>query len=144
MMILSANWICFSASFTAPSVMSMSSRFRQFFASTTVMQPSYRIFSVIHWFSLKVFAIGTGSAMPLVSMRTMSSLLPTAIFFWIWEMASTRSPRTWQHMQPLSMRITCSAISNFCCWLIRSLSIAISPNSFSITAIFFSFCSVKM
>jgi len=54
------------------------------------------------------------------------------------EKAPRISPRTEQHMQPLSMTMTCSAAESLV--LIRSSSIGTAPNSFSMTAIFLSHC----
>ena len=76
--------------------------------------------------------------MPVVSMRTPSRGLPASIAAKIEEKAPRMSPRTEQHMQPLSITMTCSAAD--CCVETRSASMGTAPNSFSITAIFLSRC----
>ena len=52
----------------------------------------------------------------------------------------TRSPRTVQHRHPLFISTICSSLS----FTRMSLSMPVSPNSFSITAIFSPCCSVRM
>mmetsp|Transcript_54312 Transcript_54312/g.151201 ORF Transcript_54312/g.151201 Transcript_54312/m.151201 type:complete len:238 (-) Transcript_54312:87-800(-) len=84
-----------------------------------------------------VRTIGTGSAIPVVSMSTASSGLPCSIRFRMESKAPRRSPRTVQHMQPFSMTTTCSAKSIAASFK-SSLSIGTAPNSFSMTANFFS------
>src|SRR6266851_5769908 len=76
----------------------------------------------------KLCATGPGSAMPVVSMITRSNLsLP-------------ESPRSVQHTQPLFISMICSPAS-----LRRiSLSTPASPNSFSITAMRWPCCSLRI
>ena len=52
----------------------------------------------------------------------------------------TRSPRTVQQMHPLFISTICSSLS----FTRMSLSMPVSPNSFSITAILSPCCSVRM
>mmetsp|Transcript_15316 Transcript_15316/g.45957 ORF Transcript_15316/g.45957 Transcript_15316/m.45957 type:complete len:309 (-) Transcript_15316:392-1318(-) len=141
--ILSAKATCWYASFTFPSSTSSSRRARMCFASTTVTTPSRRSSSVRSLDVMKVLAIGTGSAMPVVSIRIASSRLPWRFTFMSCLRPLSRSPRTVQHMQPLSMTTTSSARANLSIFR-RSSSIGTSPNSFSMTATLLSRCSCRM
>mmetsp|Transcript_79029 Transcript_79029/g.226562 ORF Transcript_79029/g.226562 Transcript_79029/m.226562 type:complete len:267 (+) Transcript_79029:332-1132(+) len=105
--------------------------------STKVIVPSSLKYLAMSGVVRSVLTIGTGSAMPVVSMMTPSSGLPVSICFRMASKAPKRSPRTVQHMQPFSMTITCSAMPS-AELASSSLSMGTAPNSFSITANFFS------
>lgn len=79
----------------------------------------------------KVATTGRGSAIPVVSTRTASmSYFPETQPCNICENAFARSPRTAQHMHPLSRDITCSSrtFSSAKLFLVNSSSIDISLN----------------
>ena len=83
--------------------------------------------------------MGAGSASPVVSRSTASksfrrSLSPMSAF--------TRSPRTVQHAQPLSIEMSSSADEMFSAT--SAWSMLTAPNSFSITQIFLPCCSFRM
>mmetsp|Transcript_36133 Transcript_36133/g.67289 ORF Transcript_36133/g.67289 Transcript_36133/m.67289 type:complete len:200 (-) Transcript_36133:277-876(-) len=140
---LSQNATCWYASFTRPSSTSSSRRLHTFLASATVMTPSSRSLELISSEVMNVRTIGTGSAMPVVSITIWSRCLPFSTSFRISLKPSMRSPRIVQHMQPLSMTTTFSAKAILSFFKSRS-SMDTSPNSFSMTAIFFSLCSCRM
>src|SRR6266705_696602 len=89
----------------------------------------------------KLCATGPGSAMPVVSMITRSNLsLPESRLSLSSPRMRMRSPRTVQHTQPLFISMICSPAS-----LRRiSLSTPASPNSFSITAMRWPCCSLRI
>mmetsp|Transcript_38493 Transcript_38493/g.102012 ORF Transcript_38493/g.102012 Transcript_38493/m.102012 type:complete len:200 (-) Transcript_38493:524-1123(-) len=140
---LSQNATCWYASLTLPSSTLSSKRAVMCFASATVMTPSRRMFFVIAGFVMKVRTIGTGSAMPVVSMMIWSILFPFFTSACICSRPCCRSPRTVQHMQPLSITTIFSAMAFFS-FFRRASSMEISPNSFSMMAIFISRCSCRM
>ena len=149
----SANMICWKASSgdssspppppprppSSSSASSSRSRLRRFLASQSVTTPLREQCLAISGVWRRVRTMGTGSAIPVVSISTPSSGLPDSIAAKIDENAPRMSPRTEQHMQPLSMTITCSAA--LCCVETRSASMGTAPNSFSMTAIFLPRCS---
>mmetsp|Transcript_20266 Transcript_20266/g.63509 ORF Transcript_20266/g.63509 Transcript_20266/m.63509 type:complete len:202 (+) Transcript_20266:538-1143(+) len=91
-------------------------------------------------FMKKVCTTGAGSAMPVVSMMTPSSLCPPATFAAMLARVSARSLRMVQQMHPLSSTNNSSAsFVSFCST--NASSMLTSPTSFSITASFLSFCS---
>mmetsp|Transcript_145559 Transcript_145559/g.362996 ORF Transcript_145559/g.362996 Transcript_145559/m.362996 type:complete len:328 (-) Transcript_145559:447-1430(-) len=132
--IRSAKAICSTASFSTPSGFSSRKCCKQCFASTTVMMPSRTIWAWM-WSSAKnVCATGAGSARPVVSMMTPSSLEPEAADrFRMLLRPWMRSPRTVQQMQPLFISMICSEPRSSR-EAISASSMPISPNSFSITA----------
>mmetsp|Transcript_68721 Transcript_68721/g.194699 ORF Transcript_68721/g.194699 Transcript_68721/m.194699 type:complete len:200 (+) Transcript_68721:596-1195(+) len=142
-MILSANATCWYASLTLPSSTWSSSRPRMFFVSAMATTASSRRSCVSSGLDMKVRTMGTGSAIPVVSIM-MASIVPP---FWMSSRIClsplTRSPRMVQHMHPLSMTTIFSAIDILSCFSSAS-SIEISPNSFSMIAIFLSVCSCKI
>mmetsp|Transcript_29802 Transcript_29802/g.84999 ORF Transcript_29802/g.84999 Transcript_29802/m.84999 type:complete len:200 (-) Transcript_29802:495-1094(-) len=142
-MILSAKAICWYASFTLPSSTWSSSLPIRCLASAIATTASKRKSAVNSGLDMKVLTMGTGSAMPVVSMRIWSMVSPFLMSSMICCRPCARSPRIVQHMQPLSMTMTFSAVFNFSC-LSRASSMEISPNSFSMMANFFSLCSCKM
>ncbi len=110
-------------------------------ASTTVTTASSRYWSWIFSSMKNVCATGPGLARPVVSMMTRSKRsLPWRRFFARSPRMRTRSPRTVQHRHPLFISTICSSLS---CTRI-SLSTPVSPNSFSITAIFSPCCSWRI
>mmetsp|Transcript_54464 Transcript_54464/g.122511 ORF Transcript_54464/g.122511 Transcript_54464/m.122511 type:complete len:200 (+) Transcript_54464:148-747(+) len=141
--ILSANATCWYASLTLPSSTLSSRRAGRFLLSAMATTASSRSSSVSCGFVMNVRTMGTGSAMPVVSMMMPSIRLPLRMSARIWVSPFTRSPRIVQHMQPLPMTMTFSAIASLSCFNSAS-SMDISPNSFSITAIFLSCCSWRM
>mmetsp|Transcript_103629 Transcript_103629/g.206019 ORF Transcript_103629/g.206019 Transcript_103629/m.206019 type:complete len:200 (-) Transcript_103629:468-1067(-) len=141
--ILSANATCWYASLTLPSSTSSSSLPRMCFESTIEITASKRSSSVIAGSDMKVRTIGTGSAMPVVSIMMPSIWLPRLISFMISISPLSKSPRIVQHMQPLSITTIFSASDSFSFFSSAS-SMDISPNSFSMIAIFLSFCSCRM
>jgi len=90
---------------------------------------------------LKVKATGAGSAMPVVSIMTASYLSARADRDL---KALTKSPRTVQHTQPLSMEMMSSLAVSLAFDEIRLESMSIAPNSFSMMAILLPWFSVKM
>mmetsp|Transcript_51193 Transcript_51193/g.111549 ORF Transcript_51193/g.111549 Transcript_51193/m.111549 type:complete len:206 (-) Transcript_51193:240-857(-) len=104
-MMRSANAICSMDSFSAPSGFSSSRCCTMCAASTTVMIPSRRYLALMSSSTKKVCATGAGSAMPVVSISTASKSLTLSCMRLS---ASTRSPRTVQHMQPFITSITSS------------------------------------
>ena len=88
---------------------------------------------------LNVNTMGDGSARPVVSMMIAWNSLRRATSI---PNVRTKSPRTEQHTHPLSMVMMSSFAARFSST--KSPSICTSPNSFSITQIFQSFCSFRM
>mmetsp|Transcript_106225 Transcript_106225/g.193352 ORF Transcript_106225/g.193352 Transcript_106225/m.193352 type:complete len:200 (-) Transcript_106225:483-1082(-) len=140
---LSEKATCWKASLTLPSSTLSSKRPGRCLQSATQRTPSSRSSAVSSGFDMKVRMIGTGSAMPVVSIIMASIALPLCIDSSICFKPFSRSPRMVQHMQPLSITRTFSAMDSFCS-LRRASSMDTSPNSFSMIAIFFSRCSCKM
>mmetsp|Transcript_12901 Transcript_12901/g.27195 ORF Transcript_12901/g.27195 Transcript_12901/m.27195 type:complete len:353 (-) Transcript_12901:291-1349(-) len=129
--ILSANKTCSTASFSAPSGFSSSRCWIRCLASTTVRMASSFMLACICSSTKKVCATGAGSAIPVVSMSTPSNLLGRDRSLLRIRM---RSPRTVQQIHPLFIsKISSSALI---VELTSESSMPISPNSFSITAIF--------
>mmetsp|Transcript_9537 Transcript_9537/g.29914 ORF Transcript_9537/g.29914 Transcript_9537/m.29914 type:complete len:230 (-) Transcript_9537:280-969(-) len=141
----SAKATCSTDSFSAPSAFS-SSRWRSMcLASTNVTIPSRRAKAVVRSSTKKVWATGAGSAMPVVSMTMPSSLrLPLSqrsASLWI---TFTRSCRTVQQMQPFIISMSSSSLSILAFLSNSASSMPTSPNSFSMTAIFFPCVAVRM
>mmetsp|Transcript_158822 Transcript_158822/g.296045 ORF Transcript_158822/g.296045 Transcript_158822/m.296045 type:complete len:200 (-) Transcript_158822:71-670(-) len=149
---LSAKPTCCADSFTAPSDRSFVSCWMKCLQSTTVRMPSilqyFRTTSSIP----KVFTMGPGSAMPVVSIKIPSSMAPsmplahlssTAAQMFL--MAITRSSRTLQQRQPLSSTVMDSVVAFLPTpWSISKLSMGTSPNSFSMTAYLLPCCASRM
>mmetsp|Transcript_6773 Transcript_6773/g.17279 ORF Transcript_6773/g.17279 Transcript_6773/m.17279 type:complete len:200 (+) Transcript_6773:143-742(+) len=140
---LSQNATCWYASLTLPSSTLSSRRPRMFLASATVTTPSRRSSFEISGDVMNVRTMGTGSAMPVVSIMMASILAPFLTSSKICLRPESKSPRTVQHMHPLSMTMIFSASASLSC-LSNASSIEISPNSFSMIAIFISRCSWRM
>mmetsp|Transcript_22019 Transcript_22019/g.49678 ORF Transcript_22019/g.49678 Transcript_22019/m.49678 type:complete len:381 (+) Transcript_22019:595-1737(+) len=143
--IRSAKATCSTASFSAPSGFSSSRCCSMCFASISVTIPSRRANSLTASSTKKVCATGAGSAMPVVSITIPSSLsLPDLTRFASLLRTTMRSCRTVQQMQPFII----SMISSSACILVfferRASSMPISPNSFSMTAIFFPCVAVRI
>mmetsp|Transcript_20399 Transcript_20399/g.33156 ORF Transcript_20399/g.33156 Transcript_20399/m.33156 type:complete len:235 (-) Transcript_20399:167-871(-) len=136
----SANATCSTASFSP--CFSSSSRCRIHLQSTTVIIASMRKLLFTLSSAKNVCATGAGSAMPVVSIITPSSDFPFSIIADILWRVLTRSPRTVQQMQPLFISMISSSSLNLL--RISASSTPTAPNSFSITAYFFSFCSRRM
>ena len=110
-------------------------------ASTSVKMESSKYCSAISSSMKKVCATGPGSARPVVSMTTRSkSSRPLRFLAASSCSVSRRSSRIEQQMQPLFIWMMFSCVS----FTKISLSMFSSPNSFSITAIFCPWASVKM
>mmetsp|Transcript_49164 Transcript_49164/g.155620 ORF Transcript_49164/g.155620 Transcript_49164/m.155620 type:complete len:217 (+) Transcript_49164:852-1502(+) len=135
----SAKATCSAASFSTPSGFSSSMRARMCFESQTVMIASRENLAWMSSSTKKVCATGAGSARPVVSRRTRSkeSLRSLSCV-----RARTRSPRTVQQAQPLSIEMTSSAEERFS--LTRASSMLTAPNSFSMTQIRLPCCSRRM
>mmetsp|Transcript_128 Transcript_128/g.332 ORF Transcript_128/g.332 Transcript_128/m.332 type:complete len:330 (-) Transcript_128:396-1385(-) len=135
--ILSAKATCCTASLTVPSGRTSLIWSLRNMESTRQTTPSTRKWVMISgcW---KVFMIGAGSARPVVSNMTMSNF---SSFFLSPCSERTRSPRTVQQAQPLSMLITSSATFMFSAT--RPVSMLIAPNSFSMTQIFLPWSSLS-
>mmetsp|Transcript_22663 Transcript_22663/g.68007 ORF Transcript_22663/g.68007 Transcript_22663/m.68007 type:complete len:234 (-) Transcript_22663:278-979(-) len=137
--ILSENATCCCASFTAPSGFSSSKCAAMCLADARQTTASMAKLSSIHWFDLSVAMMGAGSARPVVSSMTASNC---------WRFSTrepsvrTRSPRMEQQAQPLSIWIRSSLEAMFSETSFSSMFI--SPNSFSITQMRLSRCSVRM
>mmetsp|Transcript_55295 Transcript_55295/g.152248 ORF Transcript_55295/g.152248 Transcript_55295/m.152248 type:complete len:236 (+) Transcript_55295:272-979(+) len=120
----SANATCCTASLTASSGLTSRRCWVTFLASTRVTMQSIRKLSWSVASLLKVWMIGAGSARPVVSSmiawkslrRTMSELR-----------VRTRSPRTVQQTQPLSMETMSSFVARFS--VTRPSSMFTSPGS---------------
>mmetsp|Transcript_702 Transcript_702/g.2064 ORF Transcript_702/g.2064 Transcript_702/m.2064 type:complete len:293 (+) Transcript_702:119-997(+) len=137
--ILSENATCCTASFTAPSGFSSSRCALTCFAEARQTTASMRKLSSIHWFDLSVAMMGAGSASPVVSSMMASNC---ARFSTSDPSVRTRSPRMEQHAQPLSIWIRSSFEAMFSETSFSSM--LISPNSFSMTQMRLSRCSVRM
>ena len=98
-------------------------------ASARHRMESMRKASAISGLMKKVNATGAGSARPVVSMMTWSNFFARSFRV---RRARTRSPRTVQHTQPLSMVMMSSA--SFMFSPTRASSMDTAPNSFSMTA----------
>ena len=83
--------------------------------------------------------MGAGSASPVVSRSTASNSFRRSLRL---TSCLTRSPRTVQHAQPLSIVINSSDALMFS--PTSSMSMFTAPNSFSITTIFLPCCSFRM
>mmetsp|Transcript_15840 Transcript_15840/g.26943 ORF Transcript_15840/g.26943 Transcript_15840/m.26943 type:complete len:278 (+) Transcript_15840:652-1485(+) len=131
----SANATCCTASLTASSGLTSCRWEVTFFASTRHTMQSMRKLSWIVTSLLNVWMMGAGSASPVVS-RTIAwkSLRRLARSLSV----RTRSPRTVQHTQPLSMEMMSSLA--LICSITKPSSMFTSPNSFSMIAIRHSFC----
>mmetsp|Transcript_10050 Transcript_10050/g.15053 ORF Transcript_10050/g.15053 Transcript_10050/m.15053 type:complete len:232 (+) Transcript_10050:345-1040(+) len=138
--ITSANATCSTASFSP--FFSSSRRSMIHLQSTTVIMPSILNVPATSSSAKKVCATGAGSAIPVVSIITPSNFFPFAIIKLIFLSVLIRSPRTVQQIQPLFISMMSSSLSN----LLRMSwsSTPTAPNSFSITAYFFSFCSLRI
>mmetsp|Transcript_48631 Transcript_48631/g.93009 ORF Transcript_48631/g.93009 Transcript_48631/m.93009 type:complete len:239 (-) Transcript_48631:103-819(-) len=134
--ILSANATCSTDSFSTPSGFFSSRWARICFASTTVIIASSTAFCLIFSSMKNVCATGAGSASPVVSINIASNLSLRLSNLCIMRM---RSPRTVQQMHPLFISMISSFVS-----ITRPSSTPISPNSFSMTAIFFPCFAVRM
>mmetsp|Transcript_27458 Transcript_27458/g.64007 ORF Transcript_27458/g.64007 Transcript_27458/m.64007 type:complete len:200 (-) Transcript_27458:445-1044(-) len=142
-MTLSAKATCWKASLTLPSSIWSSRRAMMCLASARATTASNRKSVVISGLDINVRTMGTGSAMPVVSIMMASMAWPLAMSSVISFSPFTRSPRIVQHTQPLSMTTIFSAIASLF-WFSNASSMEISPNSFSMTAIFLSLCSCRM
>mmetsp|Transcript_3297 Transcript_3297/g.6880 ORF Transcript_3297/g.6880 Transcript_3297/m.6880 type:complete len:218 (-) Transcript_3297:67-720(-) len=111
-MILSANAICWYASLTFPLSTLSSSLAMRCFASAREMTASSRKSSVSSGFVIKVRTIGTGSAMPVVSMMIWSIWCPALMSSIICFNPPTKSPRTVQHMHPFPITTNFSAMAS--------------------------------
>mmetsp|Transcript_12322 Transcript_12322/g.40320 ORF Transcript_12322/g.40320 Transcript_12322/m.40320 type:complete len:236 (+) Transcript_12322:320-1027(+) len=136
---LSQKAICCTASFTAPSGFTSSRWLWTCFADARHSTESMTKLSSIHWLLFSVAMIGAGSARPVVSSMTASNCVrfstrPPSV--------RTRSPRMEQHAQPLSIWMRSSFDAMFS--LTSFSSMLISPNSFSMTQMRLSRCSVRM
>mmetsp|Transcript_20327 Transcript_20327/g.60719 ORF Transcript_20327/g.60719 Transcript_20327/m.60719 type:complete len:306 (-) Transcript_20327:64-981(-) len=139
---LSANATCWAGSLTASLERSRVSCVMKCTVSTTVRMPSILHVAFTTGSSAKVWQMGPGSATPVVSMRIPSIIAsgtPRAIrsstVSTMLRIAVTRSSRSVQQRQPLSKTVMDSMV--FCLPTALSTSIssmAVSPNSFSITA----------
>mmetsp|Transcript_28792 Transcript_28792/g.75632 ORF Transcript_28792/g.75632 Transcript_28792/m.75632 type:complete len:254 (-) Transcript_28792:48-809(-) len=128
--IRSANTTCSTLSFSTPSGLSSSRCWMMCLASTTVRMASRRACDLMVSSMKKVCATGAGSARPVVSMRTASSLVCRLKIF---PRIRMRSPRTVQQIHPLFISNISSSVSKRC--FTNASSTPTSPNSFSITAI---------
>ena len=114
-------------------------------ASTSVTMPSTRANALISGSTRKVCATGAGSAMPVVSMTMPSSLRSPAATRWAsFFRILTRSDRTVQHTQPFSTSTISSSEANLLFFCTSASSIDVSPNSFSMIAIFLPWVAVRM
>mmetsp|Transcript_6165 Transcript_6165/g.11636 ORF Transcript_6165/g.11636 Transcript_6165/m.11636 type:complete len:232 (-) Transcript_6165:842-1537(-) len=136
----SANATCSTASLV-PFFFSLI-RFTIHLQSTTVTMPSIRKALETSSSAKKVCATGAGAAIPVVSMMTPSRCLPFAIMPAIFLRVWMRSTRTVQQMHPFCIRWISSLSLNLS--VTSWSSTPMHPNSFSITAYFFSLCSFRM
>mmetsp|Transcript_16282 Transcript_16282/g.41338 ORF Transcript_16282/g.41338 Transcript_16282/m.41338 type:complete len:206 (-) Transcript_16282:62-679(-) len=123
----SAKATCCTLSLTPSSPRSSRRCLSTCLASTTVTIPSSSQYGVMASSTIKVWATGLGSAMPVVSMMiaSKSSLRSRSL-----RTVLVRSVLTVQQTQPLSISTICSSL---CCLMIAS-STPTAPNSFSMTA----------
>mmetsp|Transcript_19262 Transcript_19262/g.44280 ORF Transcript_19262/g.44280 Transcript_19262/m.44280 type:complete len:288 (-) Transcript_19262:55-918(-) len=141
----SANATCSTASFSAPSGFSSSRCCSMCFASTMVTIPSSLANALTSSSTKKVCATGAGSAMPVVSITIASSLsFPERTRFANFCKTVMRSCRTVQQMQPFIISKICSSDCILAFLASSASSMPTSPNSFSITAIFFPCAAVRM
>mmetsp|Transcript_52872 Transcript_52872/g.128110 ORF Transcript_52872/g.128110 Transcript_52872/m.128110 type:complete len:289 (-) Transcript_52872:77-943(-) len=137
--ILSANTTCSTHSFSAPSGFTSSKCCITCFASTKVTMASSLALAWIPSSMKNVWATGAGSAIPVVSINTASSLV---LRLRILLRMRIKSPLTVQQIQPLFISNISSEVS-YCC-LTKASSIPTSPNSFSITATLSPWFEVRM
>mmetsp|Transcript_30629 Transcript_30629/g.89458 ORF Transcript_30629/g.89458 Transcript_30629/m.89458 type:complete len:269 (-) Transcript_30629:2-808(-) len=141
----SAKATCSTASFSAPSGFSSSRWSSMCLASISVTIPSSRANALTASSTKKVCATGAGSARPVVSMTMPSSLsLPDATRLASFESTVMRSCRTVQQMHPFIISMISSSAWTFEFFCSSSSSMPTSPNSFSMTAIFFPWVAVRM
>mmetsp|Transcript_67804 Transcript_67804/g.189270 ORF Transcript_67804/g.189270 Transcript_67804/m.189270 type:complete len:239 (+) Transcript_67804:799-1515(+) len=141
----SAKATCSTASFSTPSGFCSSRCCSMCLASTSVTMPSSRAKASTFSSTKKVCAIGAGSARPVVSMMMPSSRRTRAL----WRIASffstaIKSCRTVQQMQPFIISMISSSVCTLAFFLMSSSSMPTSPNSFSMTAIFFPCVAVRI
>mmetsp|Transcript_24244 Transcript_24244/g.79830 ORF Transcript_24244/g.79830 Transcript_24244/m.79830 type:complete len:220 (-) Transcript_24244:234-893(-) len=106
----SAKATCSTASFSAPSGFSSSRCCSTCFASTRVTIPSSLKEALTMSSTKKVWATGAGSAMPVVSMMTPSSLsVPALTRLASFSSTTIRSCRTVQQMQPFIISMISSS-----------------------------------
>mmetsp|Transcript_37198 Transcript_37198/g.120417 ORF Transcript_37198/g.120417 Transcript_37198/m.120417 type:complete len:314 (+) Transcript_37198:647-1588(+) len=141
----SAKATCATASLTTPSGFTASRCRSICFASTRVTIPSRRAKPRIFACARNVCATGAGSAMPVVSMTIPSKCsFPDRTRWRSLLRIAMRSCRTVQQMQPFRTSTISSSDLN-CEFFWRSLSsMEMSPNSFSMTAIFLPWVAVRM
>mmetsp|Transcript_16968 Transcript_16968/g.51430 ORF Transcript_16968/g.51430 Transcript_16968/m.51430 type:complete len:270 (+) Transcript_16968:825-1634(+) len=141
----SAKATCSTASFSTPSGFSSSRWSSMCLASISVTIPSSRANALTASSTKKVCATGAGSARPVVSMTMPSSLsLPDATRLASFESTVMRSCRTVQQMHPFIISMISSSAWTFEFFCSSSSSMPTSPNSFSMTAIFFPWVAVRM
>mmetsp|Transcript_4396 Transcript_4396/g.11255 ORF Transcript_4396/g.11255 Transcript_4396/m.11255 type:complete len:230 (+) Transcript_4396:1008-1697(+) len=144
-MMRSAKATCSTASFSAPSGFSSSKCCSTCFASTMVMIPSNWAKFFTAGSTKNVWATGAGSANPVVSMTMPSSWsVPAATRSASFFNTTTKSWRTVQHTQPFIISTSSSLACIVVFFLSRASSMPTSPNSFSMTAIFFPCSAVNM
>mmetsp|Transcript_25000 Transcript_25000/g.62442 ORF Transcript_25000/g.62442 Transcript_25000/m.62442 type:complete len:227 (+) Transcript_25000:647-1327(+) len=136
-MIRSAKATCSTASFSTPSGRGSSRCCSTCFASTRVTMPSSLKYFWTSSSTKNVCATGAGSAMPVVSMRTQSSLrVPLLMRSANFLSTTTRSWRTVQQMHPFIISMISSSICSLAFFARSASSMPTSPNSFSMIAIF--------
>mmetsp|Transcript_688 Transcript_688/g.1873 ORF Transcript_688/g.1873 Transcript_688/m.1873 type:complete len:273 (-) Transcript_688:12-830(-) len=141
----SAKATCSTASFSAPSGFSSSRCWMMCFASTSVMIPSNLANAATFGSTKKVCATGAGSAMPVVSMTMASIGFPDSCVFFSFLSTTAKSARTVQQMQPFIISKSSSPSTWFLMlFASKASSMPTSPNSFSMTAILFPCCFVRM
>mmetsp|Transcript_5386 Transcript_5386/g.16066 ORF Transcript_5386/g.16066 Transcript_5386/m.16066 type:complete len:274 (-) Transcript_5386:21-842(-) len=144
-MSLSAKATCSTLSFSAPSGFSSSKCCTMCFASTKVTIPSNWQNDAISSSTKNVCATGAGSAMPVVSMTMASIGFPDSCVFFSFLSTTAKSARTVQQMQPFIISKSSSPSTWFLMlFASKASSMPTSPNSFSMTAILFPCCFVRM
>ena len=138
----SAKATCSTASFSTPSGFTSSRCSPMCLASMSVTIASRRANERMFSSTKKVWATGAGSARPVVSMTMWSSLPPSRLRFMSFMRIVIRSTRTVQQMQPLFISKMSSSAWNLL--FTRASSTPTSPNSFSMTAIFFPWVALRM
>mmetsp|Transcript_15838 Transcript_15838/g.33866 ORF Transcript_15838/g.33866 Transcript_15838/m.33866 type:complete len:304 (-) Transcript_15838:89-1000(-) len=128
-MMRSEKATCCTASLTVSSARLSLRCVRMCLQSTRQSTPSMRKLFIKEKSEVMVLMTGAGSARPVVSSSTRSKFFLRSLSC---PKALTKSPRTVQHAQPLSMVISSSAAFTFS--LTRASSMLTAPNSFSITA----------
>mmetsp|Transcript_56823 Transcript_56823/g.114078 ORF Transcript_56823/g.114078 Transcript_56823/m.114078 type:complete len:267 (-) Transcript_56823:49-849(-) len=141
----SAKATCSTASLTTPSGFSSFKCSKMCFESTTVRMPSKAMLPCTKSSAKKVCATGAGSARPVVSMMIPSKGLPLPVVcLCSFLRPAIRSPRTVQQMQPLFISMIFSSVTAVLLVFSKALSMPTSPNSFSMTAIFFPCISCRI